>query len=134
MMIEVVKSKQIGGNNNKTVLKVARVSNRNNWLNSWSSSDASSLPRCLAHGRVRCPVHCPPHCPKHDLAHGPAHGSKLDPAHGPAHGSKHGPADDSAQCLTLISLSGTEQSQDRKSTRLNSSHVSMSYAVFCMKK
>src|SRR5699024_4397622 len=119
MMIEVVKSKQIGGNNNKTVLKVARVSNRNNWLNSWSSSDVSSLPRCLAHGRVRCPVHCPPHCPKHDLAHGPAHGSKLDPAHGPAHGSKldpahgpahgskHGPADDSAQCLTLISLSGT---------------------------
>src|SRR5699024_12541945 len=26
------------------------------------------------------------------------------------------------------------QSQDRKSTRLNSSHVSISYAVFCLKK
>src|SRR5438067_9377914 len=26
------------------------------------------------------------------------------------------------------------ESQDRKSTRLNSSHVSISYAVFCLKK
>src|SRR5699024_11369378 len=29
---------------------------------------------------------------------------------------------------------GTDASQDRKSTRLNSSHVSISYAVFCLKK
>src|SRR5699024_12844117 len=29
---------------------------------------------------------------------------------------------------------GVEQMQDRKSTRLNSSHVSISYAVFCLKK
>src|SRR5699024_12078710 len=28
----------------------------------------------------------------------------------------------------------TAQLQDRKSTRLNSSHVSISYAVFCLKK
>src|SRR5699024_12862746 len=28
----------------------------------------------------------------------------------------------------------TAQRQDRKSTRLNSSHVSISYAVFCLKK
>src|SRR5699024_11413094 len=27
-----------------------------------------------------------------------------------------------------------EQEEDRKSTRLNSSHVSISYAVFCLKK
>src|SRR5699024_12047988 len=27
-----------------------------------------------------------------------------------------------------------EQARDRKSTRLNSSHVSISYAVFCLKK
>src|SRR5699024_12835870 len=27
-----------------------------------------------------------------------------------------------------------EERRDRKSTRLNSSHVSMSYAVFCLKK
>src|SRR5437868_11955298 len=27
-----------------------------------------------------------------------------------------------------------EREQDRKSTRLNSSHVSISYAVFCLKK
>src|SRR5699024_12810069 len=28
----------------------------------------------------------------------------------------------------------SEQQEDRKSTRLNSSHVSISYAVFCLKK
>src|SRR5699024_11983075 len=28
----------------------------------------------------------------------------------------------------------TSQTEDRKSTRLNSSHVSISYAVFCLKK
>src|SRR5690554_7586690 len=28
----------------------------------------------------------------------------------------------------------SEQSEDRKSTRLNSSHVRISYAVFCLKK
>src|SRR5690606_41492818 len=29
---------------------------------------------------------------------------------------------------------GIEQATDRKSTRLNSSHVKISYAVFCLKK
>src|SRR3712207_8482568 len=29
---------------------------------------------------------------------------------------------------------GFERSQDRKSTRLNSSHANISYAVFCLKK
>src|SRR5438034_6200462 len=29
---------------------------------------------------------------------------------------------------------GEEQAQDRKSTRLNSSHTVISYAVFCLKK
>src|SRR5690625_869079 len=29
---------------------------------------------------------------------------------------------------------GTSSAQDRKSTRLNSSHVAISYAVFCLKK
>src|SRR5690242_20985170 len=31
-------------------------------------------------------------------------------------------------------LSGQGLGQDRKSTRLNSSHMSISYAVFCLKK
>src|SRR5438445_13434832 len=33
-----------------------------------------------------------------------------------------------------VPISGTEQIQDRKSTRLNSSHANISYAVFCLKK
>src|SRR5690554_7506033 len=34
----------------------------------------------------------------------------------------------------LVSLLKDEKYADRKSTRLNSSHVRMSYAVFCLKK
>src|SRR5207253_7593997 len=32
------------------------------------------------------------------------------------------------------SMEPAERQQDRKSTRLNSSHVAISYAVFCLKK
>src|SRR5690625_2094065 len=39
---------------------------------------------------------------------------------------RHLPAD---RCLA-----GSQKSLDRKSTRLNSSHVAISYAVFCLKK
>src|SRR6266498_5524685 len=35
---------------------------------------------------------------------------------------------------TAWSLPALARSQDRKSTRLNSSHVRISYAVFCLKK
>src|SRR5204862_5693168 len=34
----------------------------------------------------------------------------------------------------LVNLVGKVKSLDRKSTRLNSSHVEISYAVFCLKK
>src|SRR5437868_10572630 len=33
-----------------------------------------------------------------------------------------------------VLLTGPKTGEDRKSTRLNSSHVSISYAVFCLKK
>src|SRR5690625_6521440 len=36
--------------------------------------------------------------------------------------------------LTATDASGKSVSEDRKSTRLNSSHVAISYAVFCLKK
>src|SRR5699024_12015692 len=35
---------------------------------------------------------------------------------------------------TVSSVASTYEEGDRKSTRLNSSHVSISYAVFCLKK
>src|SRR5690625_5594164 len=34
----------------------------------------------------------------------------------------------------ILHLSKEERARDRKSTRLNSSHVAISYAVFCLKK
>src|SRR5690348_17904471 len=34
----------------------------------------------------------------------------------------------------VIALPGANPTEDRKSTRLNSSHPSISYAVFCLKK
>src|SRR5690625_7026557 len=39
-----------------------------------------------------------------------------------------GTLDETFEALTLV------QTKDRKSTRLNSSHVAISYAVFCLKK
>src|SRR5690625_6229218 len=39
-----------------------------------------------------------------------------------------------AQRLADIINSGSLPVEDRKSTRLNSSHVAISYAVFCLKK
>src|SRR5690242_21875638 len=38
------------------------------------------------------------------------------------------------QHQTLHETRQTEHTTDRKSTRLNSSHMSISYAVFCLKK
>src|SRR3712207_8637501 len=40
----------------------------------------------------------------------------------------------SARVLHLRSLSPSPSTEDRKSTRLNSSHANISYAVFCLKK
>src|SRR5690349_22747194 len=36
--------------------------------------------------------------------------------------------------VPLLELDTEEMAEDRKSTRLNSSHVEISYAVFCLKK
>src|SRR5947208_9333524 len=40
----------------------------------------------------------------------------------------------SAQTITATLTGGGEREEDRKSTRLNSSHQIISYAVFCLKK
>src|SRR5439155_23583514 len=37
-------------------------------------------------------------------------------------------------CRVAAALMGARKLRDRKSTRLNSSHVAISYAVFCLKK
>src|SRR5438270_5321812 len=39
-----------------------------------------------------------------------------------------------AKTLAWLTLARVSVSQDRKSTRLNSSHSQISYAVFCLKK
>src|SRR2546428_4567023 len=43
-------------------------------------------------------------------------------------------ADISIESRSPLSLSDSRRSRDRKSTRLNSSHDQISYAVFCLKK
>src|SRR3712207_8704821 len=37
-------------------------------------------------------------------------------------------------CLRVLSAQRRKSMRDRKSTRLNSSHANISYAVFCLKK
>src|SRR5207249_7070024 len=44
------------------------------------------------------------------------------------------PDDDPQVARVLVNRVRLERTRDRKSTRLNSSHVSISYAVFCLKK
>src|SRR5207302_9425456 len=60
----------------------------------------------------------------HPLALFSAPGRRSDPQPSVA---VHGAADDEAS-------RGAARREDRKSTRLNSSHVKISYAVFCLKK
>src|SRR5437879_11320799 len=43
-------------------------------------------------------------------------------------------ARDSGRRIQLLAATGASSDQDRKSTRLNSSHRCISYAVFCLKK
>src|SRR5690606_40985154 len=49
-------------------------------------------------------------------------------------GSAHPPDRDRDEGCRDLRRHGREHHQDRKSTRLNSSHVKISYAVFCLKK
>src|SRR5437868_8831916 len=49
-------------------------------------------------------------------------------------GSAGDPLDHRATGNSPAAPSRTRSDRDRKSTRLNSSHVSISYAVFCLKK
>src|SRR3712207_6928248 len=51
-------------------------------------------------------------------------------------GALHGPgcADDLANADALRGADQVQTWSDRKSTRLNSSHANISYAVFCLKK
>src|SRR3712207_7124727 len=44
------------------------------------------------------------------------------------------PAQTTRKDRFLVSLDSLVRRQDRKSTRLNSSHANISYAVFCLKK
>src|SRR2546426_8850766 len=47
---------------------------------------------------------------------------------------EHAPPDDARYAEPLFGVQETGGSTDRKSTRLNSSHLVISYAVFCLKK
>src|SRR3712207_8454349 len=56
---------------------------------------------------------------------------RLEPREGPGRGDAH------AERLSEKPASvaqGSVRAKDRKSTRLNSSHANISYAVFCLKK
>src|SRR3712207_7146480 len=59
-------------------------------------------------------------------------------AHGwfypPTHADVRGPTDERPPLLVMIHGGPTSAARDRKSTRLNSSHANISYAVFCLKK
>src|SRR3712207_8113265 len=54
--------------------------------------------------------------------------------HRPVHSSIHTHTHTCTPIPTHVSLQYPRSQRDRKSTRLNSSHANISYAVFCLKK
>src|SRR3712207_8687083 len=48
--------------------------------------------------------------------------------------ARHGETDDNREPIRIQGSRDTPLNSDRKSTRLNSSHANISYAVFCLKK
>src|SRR5207249_10740689 len=61
--------------------------------------------------------------------------ARREPRVGSAAGEPHAAARRAAEEMDRRPLEGDDRrAGDRKSTRLNSSHVSISYAVFCLKK
>src|SRR3712207_7586393 len=54
--------------------------------------------------------------------------------HHPEHAEDDGVQQRLAEPAGGVVPDGAEDDQDRKSTRLNSSHANISYAVFCLKK
>src|SRR5436305_9117462 len=72
--------------------------------------------------------------PRHKQSFPTRRSSDLDNsnAYGPSQGRLR--IDASYLTSTAMSTPGMAMYRDRKSTRLNSSHVRISYAVFCLKK
>src|SRR3712207_8296965 len=62
-------------------------------------------------------------------AHGRARGGQHVAQHG---GTAHGRRP--ARRARVLRVGAGRRARDRKSTRLNSSHANISYAVFCLKK
>src|SRR3712207_7674672 len=52
----------------------------------------------------------------------------------PPHGLRRAMSGEPIRLQTPLTREGNESLKDRKSTRLNSSHANISYAVFCLKK
>src|SRR5207244_11488506 len=91
-----------------------------------------------------------PHCPQRPELSTPSLHDALPICQGiarPAHRPRGPGGDPAAQQLILVGAGpnayaaamrrlarGLHEQQDRKSTRLNSSHQIISYAVFCLKK
>src|SRR5438045_4561795 len=48
--------------------------------------------------------------------------------------SSHTSSTSARNCISTVTVPSPWQTSDRKSTRLNSSHLGISYAVFCLKK
>src|SRR5439155_24073121 len=63
-----------------------------------------------------------------------AHYSKRPPLRSPAGQDVKASVGIAQSLLGLLADPVEQVTQDRKSTRLNSSHVAISYAVFCLKK
>src|SRR5207249_9377096 len=95
--------------------------------------DAGSTPVCLAHAEDGNFYALNDVCTHEEfsLSDGELWGMDVEC---PQHGSRFNLATGKVTGLPAVIPAKTYPVRDRKSTRLNSSHVSISYAVFCLKK
>src|SRR3712207_7426927 len=68
-----------------------------------------------------------------DVAVERGHGQRR-PEGGLGEGDRHGERQVVALAAEQLVIGHVDDDEDRKSTRLNSSHANISYAVFCLKK
>src|SRR2546430_8859733 len=68
------------------------------------------------------------------VRHSAREGSSVEPEREPLAHARAGPPRDRGNAAPPVAGSRGAHGVDRKSTRLNSSHSQISYAVFCLKK
>src|SRR5690625_6130977 len=100
----------------------------------FSSTEANAIVRALRERRTTGPLRFDPDVqPDHDIVRDAVESARWAPNHKRTEPWRFFLLG-SEQIRGMADVNAERMRQDRKSARLNSSHVAISYAVFCLKK